>query len=243
MVERLLRWRLLSPNRSVRLLAVDPDANLVTAAARQLRTLPPRWRIEFDVASLAELAERSSGQFDFVIAHHLLDLLPLSSAVADLLRLLRPGGVFWATLNFDGLTEWFPPLALDRTIGAAYHASMDQPDEQRSQTGRRLLAALGAAGAQLGAIGSSDWVIAAREGGYTADELVVLETMLEFHRQATAAAVGLTAFERWLVERQRQIAAGELVLIVHQLDVAGRAPASGSTVQPVGARRAASRAR
>jgi hypothetical protein len=97
-----------------------------------------------------------------------------------------------------------------------------------SRTGRRLFHRLRGAGAPALAAGSSDWVVyPAPDGTYAADEAYFLSSILNTirdalqNRQDWAEPADLAD---WLAARYRQLAAGELVYIAHQLDFAGRSP-------------------
>jgi len=64
--------------------------------------------------------------WDAVLAHAFLDLVELPRALPALVRLVRPGGLFYATLNFDGDTIFQPEVepSLEGPILAAYHRTM-----------------------------------------------------------------------------------------------------------------------
>lgn len=49
---------------------------------------------------------------DLLIAHAFLDLLPMPHSLARLFSLLKPGGLAWLTINFDGVTTFEPPIRL-----------------------------------------------------------------------------------------------------------------------------------
>jgi hypothetical protein len=97
-----------------------------------------------------------------------------------------------------------------------------------SRTGRRLFHHLRDAGAPALAAGSSDWVVCpAPDGNYPADEAYFLRSILNTIRDALRNRqdrVDPADLADWLAERGRQLAAGELVYIAHQLDFVGRSP-------------------
>ena len=87
---------------------------------------------------------------------------------------------------------------------------------------------LRAAGAPALAAGPSDWVVSAGpDGKYPGEEAYFLRSILNTvqdalrNRQDRVEPADLAG---WLAERHRQLAAGELVYIAHQLDFAGRSP-------------------
>jgi SAM-dependent methyltransferase len=170
---------------------------------------------------------------DVLIANAVLDLVDVPAVLPGLLRLLVPGGVYWFTINYDGESIFAPGHRHDDQIMQAYHRDMDERIRYgrpagESRTGRRLFACLRAAGAPALAAGSSDWVVhAGPDGNYPGDEAYFLRSILttiqnalrERHDQVDPAELA-----DWLAERRRQLAAGELVYIAHQLDFAGRSP-------------------
>jgi hypothetical protein len=112
----------------------------------------------------------------------------------------------------------------------AYHRDMDERFRYgrpagESRTGRRLFHYLRAAGAPALAAGSSDWVVSAGpDGNYPGDEAYFLGSILDTIENALRNRVEPADLADWLAERRRQLAAGELVYIAHQLDFAGRSP-------------------
>src|SRR5215472_4511894 len=76
--------------------------------------------------------------------------------------------------------------------------------------------------------GASDWVVyPASDGNYPADEAYFLRSILNTIRDALRIRqdwVEPADLAEWLAARCRQLAAGELVYIAHQLDFVGRSP-------------------
>lgn len=184
------------------------------------------------------------GAWDLLIAHAVLDLLDLPTALPRLLGALRPGGLAYLTLNFDGVTLFQPELdpVFDAQIEALYHRTMDERltagrPSGDSRTGRRLFGQLRAAGLELLAAGSSDWVVFAMESGkdggaarqYYADEAYFLHFIVDTVAGALDGHPELEAarFADWLAERHAQIERGELVYIAHQLDFLARRLTTG----------------
>jgi hypothetical protein len=97
-----------------------------------------------------------------------------------------------------------------------------------SRTGRRLFHHLRDAGAPALAAGSSDWVVyPAPDGSYPADEAYFLRSILDTIQNALRnRRHGLEPADLadWLAVRGRQLDAGELVYVAHQLDFVGRSP-------------------
>jgi hypothetical protein len=170
---------------------------------------------------------------DVVIANAVLDLVDVPAVLPGLLRLLVPGGVYWFTINYDGESIFMPDHPHDVPIMQAYHRDMDERVRYgrpagESRTGRHLFHYLRAAGAPALAAGSSDWVVSAGpDGSYPGDEAYFLRSILNTIQNALRNRrdrVDPADLADWLAERRRQLAAGDLVYIAHQLDFAGRSP-------------------
>ncbi len=233
MVERCVEWGLF-PRADYT--AIDSEESNIHAARARLADLTsgdePGLQVRLQTTDLYDFAARSDNRqhFDLLIAHALLDLLHLPAALPSLLGMLRPGGLFYFSINFDGATLFLPEMALDGQIEDLYHHSMDtrvtdgQPSGD-SRTGRRLFHALQQCGAKVLAAGSSDWVVHPVGGAYPADEAYFLGCILHFVESTLRghAQLDAGAFENWLATRRRQVARGELVYVAHQLDFCGRA--------------------
>src|ERR1700729_1483311 len=247
MVGRLMDWAAVGASEYIML---DADRQLLDhsrrwlrdwAAGRGLRSelLPDGLqvgdlRVRLEHAELGGYLEAAHGTpADVLIASAVLDLVDVPAVLPGLLRLLVPGGVYWFTLNYDGESIFEPGHPHDDQIMRAYHRDMDERIRYgrpagESRTGRRLFHYLRAAGAPALAAGSSDWVVSAGpDGTYPGDEAYFLTSILDTiqnalrNRQDRVEPADLAG---WLAERGRQLAAGELVYIAHQLDFAGRAP-------------------
>jgi SAM-dependent methyltransferase len=248
MLERLIDWGLLTRAEYA---GIDVNAELIREAERRfhsyaggtkgpvqrgaplvLRTGDLDLRVTFAVADLFDILDAGQGKstWDLLVAHAFLDLIDLDAALARLLALLAPGGLFYFTLNFDGATIFEPAIDpdLDRRIETLYHQTMDARRYRgrpagSSITGRRLLSRLREAGARLLAAGSSDWVVFPGPGGYPGKEAYFLHYIIDTIGEALSGHPQLDRdrFEAWLFQRHRQIDAGELIYIAHQLDVLG----------------------
>ncbi len=175
--------------------------------------------------------EPGLGRWDLIIAHSVLDLVDLGTALPRLLGRLAPGGFFYFTLNFDGTTVFEPPIepALDRLIETLYHETMDQRRVDgrisgSSRTGRLLFEHLKNAGATVLASGPSDWVVLPGRAGYPGDEAYFLHFIIHTIQQALKGHPQLPAadFEAWLKERHEQVQRQELIYVAHQLDFFGQ---------------------
>jgi hypothetical protein len=204
-------------------------------AARGEAGVLPGYRFAFVQADLHEYLRSTAarGAHDVCFANAVLDLLDLPVFLSDLWRALPGDGLFWSSINFDGETIFLPELPLDAQVAALYHASMDQRRTEGrpngdSRCGRHLLEQLRLGGARVLAAGSSDWVVWPRAGGYPHDEAYFLHHIvhtIDRELGATATWGGEVAeFRAWVATRHRQIDAGELTYIAHQLDVLAGAP-------------------
>jgi hypothetical protein len=247
MVARLLDWGVVRAGEYVLL---DADRQLLDcsrrwlrdwAAARGVRSdlLPDGLQVgdlrvrlvHAELGGYLEAAHRE--QADVLIANAVLDLVDVSAVLPGLLRLLVPGGAYWFTINYDGESIFAPGCPHDDQVMRAYHRDMDERIRYgrpagESRTGRHLFHYLRDAGAPALAAGSSDWVVyPAPDGGYPADEAYFLRSILTTIRDALRNRedrVEPADLADWLTVRRRQLAAGELVYIAHQLDFAGRSP-------------------
>jgi SAM-dependent methyltransferase len=177
--------------------------------------------------------ENVARQYDLLIAHAFLDLIDIPTLLPRLFDLLAPGGCFYFSVNFDGLTLLEPVIDpdLDEQILSCYHRTMDERvvagrRSGHSRTGRRLFANLRDAGAEILAAGASDWVVFAGPTGYPADEAYFLHFILYTIHQALADHPDLDPGQlaAWSASRHAQVESGELVYIAHQIDFCGRLP-------------------
>ncbi len=231
MVERLHNQRLFAPGTDYTLL--DAQQENIKLAQQRLRTLQEAYSLQFEAIDVFDFIAREQGgrQWDLLIAHAFLDLLDLESALPQLLALLKPDGLFYFTINFDGETILQPVIdrEFDEQIMRLYHQTMDTRVVNGrlsgdSRTGRKLFSHLPAAGAEILDAGSSDWVVYARDGAYQADEAYFLHFIVNTIATALGGNPGLERhyFDAWIAQRHAQIEAGTLVYIAHQLDFCGR---------------------
>jgi SAM-dependent methyltransferase len=193
-------------------------------AARRGREI----HVDFRCSGLMEFdgADRS---YDLVTAHAFMDIVPIDPAVSRIAAWLAPGGLFYATLNYDGHTTLFP-LYADPAFEDAILAGYDRSMEERrvdgeatggARSGRRLHRALHASQFHVFAYGSSDWNITPAADSYRDRDADVLRTLLAVIREESERSPlfdrGRVA--RWHAERTDQLARGELGMIVHHVDL------------------------
>ena len=193
-------------------------------------------RVETEAIDVLRFVAREQGQraWGLLMAQALLDLVDVPTTLPALLSLLRPGGLFYCPITFDGGTVLQPEIdpELDVAIEACYHQTMDQrlvagKPSGDSCTGRHLFAHLRAAGAEVLAAGSSDWVVFAGANGYSTDEAYFLHFIIHTMHTALSGHPDVDAgrFTAWIAQRHAQVEQGMLVYIAHQLDLLGRVPA------------------
>lgn len=253
MVTRLCEWDVIG---NAEYTLVDTDATSLAAAERELtrwarsserspsgalrlRSAPgPRGahaelELRFVHADALEfvVAPENLQRYDLVVANAVLDLMEQRPALERILRALKPGALFWFSINFDGETIFLPETELDDSVARLYHQNMDErmrdgKPSGDSKSGRHLLQLVPQVGASLVAAGSSDWVVFPRGGAYPNDEAYFLHHIVHFvHGALTGhAQLDATRFEAWVRERHAQIDRGELFYIAHQLDLLGRVP-------------------
>ncbi len=231
MVERVAAWGLTESAIEYTLLDVEPE-NIAAAKAR-LSPPPPHFQMAFVTGDLLAFAEKQpvSARWDVLIAHAVLDLVDVRRAIPPLLSLLKPDGVFYFTLNFDGVTIFEPEIdaAFESLLMERYHRTMDQrviagKRAGESRMGRRLLSLLPQLGGEILAAGASDWVVFSGKNGYPADEAYFLHFIIETVRGALEndAAVDSEKLSAWAATRHAQIEDGTLIYIAHQLDIVGK---------------------
>ena len=248
MVARLMEWGVVGVGEYVLL---DADRQLLDrsrrwlsdwADAQGLRSdlLPDGLQVgdlrvrlvHAELGSYLETARHT--QADVLIANAVLDLVDVPAVLPGLLQLLVPGGVYWFTINYDGESVFAPGHPHDDQVMRAYHRDMDERIRYgrpagESRTGRHLFHHLRDAGAPALATGPSDWVVyPSPDGKYPADEAYFVRSILTTIRDALRSRpdrVEPADLADWLADRGRQLAAGELVYIAHQLDFVGRSAA------------------
>jgi predicted O-methyltransferase YrrM len=202
----------------------------------QLRRAGQHVMLETEAIDVARFMAREHGRraWDLLIGQAFLDLIDMPATLPALCSLVRPGGLLYFPLTFDGGTVFQPEgeAPFDEAIEACYHQTIDQrvldgKPSGDSRAGRRLLAYLRTSGVDVVAAGGSDWVVLAGADGYPADEAYFLHDIIHTIDTALTGHPQLDAdrLSTWVAERHAQIEQGTLVYIAHQLDVLGRVPA------------------
>ena len=222
--------RILNSNRLNRAAytAVDADQqniDVLNAKRQRWGSTHPNFIIRAEAKTIEAYVTQATKdtRFDLIIAHALLDLVDLPRTLTQLFSLLKPNGLFYFTINFDGGTIFEPATsfgrAFDQRMIELYHSTMDNP-----YSGRQLIHHVQQAGGVPLAAGSSDWVVFAQNGRYPADEQYFLHYILHFFDRFLKdhPALNQPQLPQWLAERREQIEQGQLVYIAHQLDIIGR---------------------
>jgi SAM-dependent methyltransferase len=173
----------------------------------------------FEVGDILEL---SDGAADLVVGQALVDLVPIEDAMAAIERALRPGGLAYLPITFDGVSVFLPAHHEDGAVVEGYHAAIDDEPGRDSRAGRRLIEHLGERDGELLAVGASDWIVRPRGAGYPANEAYFLGRILDFVEEGLSGR-GVDA-DDWLAERRRQLDSAELSYVAHGYDLLYRAP-------------------
>ena len=165
--------------------------------------------------------------WDLIIANAFLDLVDTGRTLPITLDLLKPGGLLYFTVNFDGATILEPEIdaELDALVERLYHRTMDDrmidgSISGDSKTGRHFFEIARKNGVEILESGSSDWTVFAGKEGYREDEAYFLHFIIDTMYSALKERpeLDLHRFKRWIEERHSQIECGRLVYIAHQLD-------------------------
>jgi len=182
---------------------------------------------------------------DCITAHAFMDLMPLRRAVAVIRSALKEDGLFYSTLNYDGLTVLLPEYedgGFERRLLRIYDRSMEARRSRGAKTGgalsgRRLYRSLLEGGFVILGMGSSDWNVFPAEGSYTDDQKLFLTAIVsmieaEARRACRKAGAGTQAGAKpivepgrlagWYADRLEDVRNHKLALIVHQLDLLAR---------------------
>jgi len=179
--------------------------------------------IQWLSADILELASAfAPGYFDLLIGHAIIDLLPVPACLPGLLNLLKPGGGFYFSLNFAGVTNFLPSDLRDSEITAAYHRDMDMRfpgiEWRASQTGQLLGGWLKEQGHLILAGGDSDWQLSSQPTP-SAEVNRFIGHILDTLAKALTGQQGL---KEWLTLRRQQADSGTLQFFAANRDYFGR---------------------
>ncbi len=251
MVERAVEWGLID---TAEYLAIDSMAENISEAATRIPVwaashgytvvdLDPRTtligtddrrvRVSFQATDVFDFigTDAADSPWDLLIANAFLDLVDVPRVLPKLFSLIRPGGLFYFSVTFDGCTIFQPEIdpVLDAQIEALYHENMDRRIVNGrlsgdSRTGRHFFHHVMNAGARILDAGASDWVVFPGPEGYPADEAYFLHFIVHTVGNALRGHPDLdaVAFDQWIHERHVQVEQRQLVYIAHQMDFLGQ---------------------
>ncbi len=250
MIERLIEWNLL---QFADYTAIDITAENIESLPLRLQTFAQKNSLQYQtdlkknrllltsnetdfsvsVRPIQEdfnrylSARPNEKHWDLVIANAMLDILPLDESLQQLFSVLRSDGLFWFTLNYNGITHFEPVIdpELDAQIEKLYNESMDRRSIETggSETGRKLFQTIPHAGGKILAVGSSDWVLHSSDSEFNRDEQYFLQSILQMVYQTVldSKKISKTQIKNWYTKRLRQVQDGSLVYIARQLDFCG----------------------
>lgn len=199
----------------------------------------PNVIVRFVQADALEYLGDHRGKYDVVIGAAVLDLWELDVAIPVLLEALDPKSCiasFYFPINFDGVTDLWPTSSMgeeyDDSLIQNFHKAMGVgkaagAPSPRCFTGRRIIYALEAAGAEVREAGGSTWVVMPQNGRYSGTEDVFLQCIVDFI-VSTYHSVNTTlsehqqnAVDEYYRFRLAQIRNAKLGYVAHNIDVFG----------------------
>jgi hypothetical protein len=218
------RWlRSQSEKCGVKFSEISPDSWILKGKDQHIQ-------VNFITKDFSEFMASEKGKWDLLVAHAFLDLVDVPSTLPLLFSRLEKKGLFYFTINFDGISILEPPIdpELDKHIFNLYHKTMDKRQINArhsgdSQTGRHLFSNLRNVGVRILDAGASDWCIFPIGNNYPNDEAYFLHFILNTIHRALENCPKLNAnsLRDWIATRQIQVERGELTYIAHQLDLVG----------------------
>jgi len=180
--------------------------------------------VRFEAGDALDVLE-SASTVDLVVAQAFADLVSLSRLVSAVESALRPGGLAYLPITFDGGTIFQPDHSADDAVERAYHAAVDARPGRDVRAGRHLVDLFHRRPGTLLSVGSSDWVVRPRGSSYPADERYFLARILEFVEEAVRSSPrSVDGLDSWLSTRREQLDRGSLTYVAHQYDLLYRAP-------------------
>ena len=201
----------------------EPGENII-----RINTPRGMVRLELVCDDLYTYTEERAATWNLVVGHAVLDLFDLETVLRRLVSATRPGGLLYLTINYDGHTIFEPQVTSDfeERLLWLYNQSMDErlvdgAPSGDSRSGRHLFAQFRRLGLDILGAGSSDWVVYPGLQGYSEGEADFLNFIIEtiYNQMKGHPSVDGGVLDRWVAARRKQVESGELVLIVHQLDL------------------------
>ena len=167
--------------------------------------------------------------FDCITCNAFMDVVPTDSSLEVFASLLRAGGFFYATINYDGTTELLPSFedrSFEEQLLSAYNRSMDQrtvgaKKTGGSRTGSLLFDQVLQHGFSVAGFGSSDWSIFPWNGTYTPQEEVFLNALLltMYEEGLQQPSVDRYSLSAWYAGRSESVERKLLAFMTHQSDL------------------------
>jgi len=218
------RWlRCKSEKRGVRFSEISSDSWILKGKDQQIQ-------VNFITKDILEFMVSEKRKWDLLVANAFLDLVDVPYTLPLLFSRLKREGLFYFTINFDGISILEPPIdpELDKDILNLYHQTMDKRlisarPSGDSQTGRHLFSNLRNVGVRILDAGASDWCIFPIGNIYPNDEAYFLHFILNtIHRTLeNCPKLDADSLRDWIAERHKQVERAELFYITHQLDFVG----------------------
>jgi SAM-dependent methyltransferase len=184
-----------------------------------------------DFFSLDQAPNSKNKPLHCITANAFMDLVPLRQTVQRIRYLLGEKGIFYSTINYDGLTVLLPlpenKIFEDRLL-EVYHQSMDNRKTDHlsaltggSRTGRTLYGVLEEYGFSIINFGCSDWQVISRKGKYRAQSRYFLKSIITmiYREGLKDPNIENEKLHNWFKTRLNQIEEDTLILITHQMDI------------------------
>ncbi|MGM0399200.1 MAG: class I SAM-dependent methyltransferase [Halobacteriota archaeon] len=191
---------------------------------RQVDVSPRGFRVEdltvsFGVGDALD-AFAGVSDADCFVAASFADLVPIAALLDTITTALRPGGLAYLPLTFDGETVFQPDHPADDRVIGRYHQAIDAGPGRDARAGRHLLQQFQERPGELLAVASSDWIVRPHDGSYPADEAYFLGRILDFVESSLSnASPPVPGLANWLEARRSQLAASELTYVAHNYDL------------------------
>lgn len=189
-------------------------------------------QVNFYCADLFDYININQSQdFDLLVAHAFLDLVPLPETINQLFGWGKKDFLYYFSINYDGLTVFEPIIEaeFDELVLSLYHDTMRERFANGHrygdhQAGRHMLDYIPKQGGSIHSAGSSDWIVYPGPDGYPTDEAYFLHFIIHTIYQALIDHPQLDSlrFTQWIEMRHQQIERAELVYLAHQMDYFGK---------------------
>ena len=178
--------------------------------------------VTFETAD-ALTAAANTDDIDLLMAQQFMDLVPIEQALDVFLDALRPGGLAYFPLTFDGTTVFQPDHPADSEVEAAYHNAIDTAPDRDSHAGRHLLDALRNRPGTVRGVDAADAVVYPQENTYRGDEQYYLQQLLTFVEE-TVTSDAVPEINDWIASRRQQVSDGTLTYVGHRYDILYQTP-------------------